>query len=617
MKHIISTLLENPALFYRKALRRITQMCTRRLHHLRFLFSAPQMYDFCSKQQPETVLFDLADAWASERLPTPKEIQRILKGELTIFGHTTTVSSDDKRWHDDLRLAKSENPDYSSTFSLNICITQSAHPTLNVFGYDVKYPWERSRLQYLIPLGRVYAQNPESHEHIFTFFKEEITSWIQHNPFMQGVNWMNAMEIGIRASSLIWLFKFFYAEKTSDDNRAFWNTYLNTLLRHAEFIEAHWEQFDKPNNHYLLDLTGAWYLATFFARYNLFPLGNLTTLWQKVCTGFREQLNNDGTSYEGSTAYHRLVLQALRDCELLGKNTGYALPPELTEKLAKGIQFLADATVNNETLIQIGDNDSGFLIAPLSLTDLPDALSKQKQESTPCVRNYPDFGCIFIINKEWHISLRTKSFDDHSPRGHFHEDLLGITVAYQGKPYIVDSGTGCYTSNATLRNTLRSRDAHSTIAVETQPEAFASLFNITGPSIPTEKPLIAGSGIAPTITAQYTTAGIRLTRSIKLSTEQNSVFITDVAESLEKHKASVTTNILLAHNIIPEQVDPGIFALLCEGTELTMEWEEANTAYRVAPTYISEEYGSVTRSLKITFATTTPHHATVKISPKI
>lgn len=620
MKLIIIKLLQlaaqDPKTFAQKAWRRCSMLKKNYSEHIKLLTTTPKMYDFCSSPIKKPTLLNLEDAWSAPEIPTQKEIDALLLGSVTVFGHTTIIDHNNPRWHDDLRLSADKNPHHNQTFSLNIVPQESSSPVPNSFGYDIKYPWERSRLQHLIPLGKAYANDKENNEKLFSFFKAEINSWISHNPFMRGVNWMNAMEVGIRASNLIWLFDFFYSEKTAKSDAVFWNLYINMLVRHSEFINSHWEDFDKPNNHYLLNLTGAWYLATFFKHFHFSPFGKLDALWEKVCTGFNEQINNDGTSYEGSTSYHRLIIQALRHVERLGKVTQHELPQGLTKKLYKGIQFLADCKFNDNELVQIGDNDSGYLVAPLQIHKLPDAFAAEKLQANPSVGEYPDFGCIFIMNKDWHISLRTKSFDEKSPRGHFHQDLLSVTVAYQGTPFVVDAGTGCYTSNTTTRNNLRSWAAHSNIHKKTpNDESLTDLFDIKGETIATAEPFIAGSQNAPTITAQYKTAELSFTRSVKLNGEQHVCTITDVVENLVGTQTNLESSVILDARVIPDITTNNLIQLQNKDPILVLE--HSTEHFVLNSTHISPAYGALTRSTKLSTTFSTPHHGTFKFTPKI
>lgn len=618
IKHfkILTLAVNNPKMFIKKLMRRVTGWYRYLKQRTSLFLLPPKMHDFLDKPLPQLKLFDLYEGWANTTLPTKKELLSLLNGEITIFGHTTAIDAQNPRWGDDLRLPQEKNPQLADIFSLNIPITQSTSQVPSIFGYDIKYAWERSRLQFLIPLGKMYSQDPASHENLYHAFKTEINSWITHNPFMFGVNWMNAMEVGIRASNLIWLFSFFYSEKNAENDRVFWNLYINMLLRHSEFINTHWEDFDKPNNHYLLDLTGAWYLALFFANLRMFPFGNLANLWDKICSGFDVQINNDGTHYEGSTAYHQLIIQSLRHIELLGKDANLQLPEHLSQKLQKGIQFLADCTIERNILIQIGDNDSGSLITTLDLNKLPDEFERQKHQQIPCVREYPDFGCIFIINNDWHISLRTGSFNENSPHGHFHQDHLSITVAYQGVPFLIDSGTGCYTPNTTTRNMLRSWRAHSTIhQTQTPYKELADLFDLKSPQLKPYPTLIAGSAVAPTATAQYQDAEIKFTRSIKLNGEQNYLLVTDIVESIVTAPGSLEANLILAAEVIPQHNKENAITLQSGLQKLCIEY---STEYPpTVPTFISQSYGKLTRTTKLSANATTPYRSSFKLTPKM
>ena len=67
--------------------------------------------------------------------------------------------------------------------------------------YEKKNPWDLSRLQFLFTLYRAYVlTNDYKYIKKIIYFLED---WLRNNPPFYGVNWMNAMEVGIRASNLV------------------------------------------------------------------------------------------------------------------------------------------------------------------------------------------------------------------------------------------------------------------------------------------------------------------------------------------------------------------------------------------------------------------------------
>jgi len=555
------------------------------------------------------------DVWIDIPTPSPEEITQILAGKITIFDYTTHTSKERPDWHHDLRLSPQHNPNIATTFSFDIKIQETASKNLQEMGFDIKYPWERSRLQYLLPLGKAFHKNIHAHES-FEFFKHELESWISHNPYLHGPNWMNAMEVSIRSTTMLWLLSFFYTEDTAKTHEAFWNSYITSLLEHAQFIATYWEDYDAPNNHYLFNLTGSWYLARFFSLHGLFPFGKITTLWKSICDGFNYQLSADGTLYESSTAYHGLALQCLQHIFQLNIMSQYGLPTELKEKLVRGTQFLSDSFYNNTNQVVIGDSDSGYLVWPLVASLIPDLYKAKKQDDHPIVQHYQNFGLVFITNKNWHISLRTKSFQQKKPTGHAHADLLGITVSYQGNAIIVDPGTGCYTANTTIRNTLRSWDTHSTLW---QPNVslfdFSKLFSIGGSPVPKIPVIFSGAPHAPAVTAQYNNGQILFTRSLKLDSQLDSLFITDSANSaISQKNFSFKTALTIDPSINIASLAPTFHDLTNETKTLALRCKK--TDFSAQPQIFSQNYGVITATKQLVAECITPYHDCLEIRLK-
>ncbi len=120
------------------------------------------------------------------------------------------------------------------------------------------------------------------------------------------------------------------------------------------------------------------------------------------------------------------------------------------------LTFAAQVTDSNGSLIQIGDNDSGKIVAGLYVKPrLHDTLS-----------SYKDFGLTIIRNNGIHLTFRHATFAPYQPSGHFHYDQLSITLSINGIPILVDPGSYCYTSQPIWRNTFRDFSYHNSMHLE-------------------------------------------------------------------------------------------------------------------------------------------------------
>ena len=265
---------------------------------------------------------------------------------------------------------------------------------------DVKIPWELSRMQHIYFLGKAYEESSKKpfdklranggktpQKKYAEAFCSHINNWIENNPFPHGVNWVNPMEVAIRAINLIWSFHFF--KNSKNITKTFWKKLTRSLYFHAIYLENNWEESDKPNNHYISDLVGHLYLCTFFKNVPRFENKKEKTL-KKLFYEFDRQILPDGTSYEGSTAYHKLDTELFLHVYLLCEAQMCDTPDHFSEKLSRMFDFLGDCSLENNhskkpfdklpavakgygghcrangarenELVHIGDDDSGKIV---------------------------------------------------------------------------------------------------------------------------------------------------------------------------------------------------------------------------------------------------------------
>jgi hypothetical protein len=308
---------------------------------------------------------------------------------------------------------------------------------------DIKIPWEFSRFQKLFFCGCAYEQ--EKNPKIVEKFQQEIIEWIDKNPFLIGVNWVCPMEVAIR--SINWIFAYHFFKESPVISEKFWKRFLSALYEHMFYLENNWETSDRPNNHYIADLVGYFYLCTLFGFEK-----KRETIVKEIIKQFFHQVQPDGTAYEGSTAYHRLDTELFLLFSMACDAEKISLQKEFHDRLAKMFTFLEYCAINEKDFLQVGDNDSGKIVLGL----------KNFFVKKTGVYHYPDFGITIAQKNDFHISFRHPTYKKHQPTGHFHRDELSVTLAYKGIPILVDPGSYLYTSDEMWRNAMRSPSAHNT-----------------------------------------------------------------------------------------------------------------------------------------------------------
>lgn len=384
-------------------------------------------------------------------------------------------------------------------------------------GYDIKYPWELSRLQHFPRLALAYKLTGD--EMFLDAMFNQMRKWNLVNPPGFGPNWACTMDIAIRAANLAIAWGIIGGN--SNLTEEFHQEIACTLIEHGRFVRTHLEwSGELTSNHYLSDIAGLAILGSVLS-----PLVNEATGWIKFSKSELEkeilkQVNPDGTDFEASTSYHRLAMECFLVAAIYIERSGLSFSDEYKNRLGLMAEFLRGITMQDGTYPLIGDNDSGTLIGlhPHEKTNLnyllalcaayfgdsslkPDSLKASPEilwllgeeklaefkslENTPrpdMVSN-PDFGLWLARSGDNVVSFRNGPVGQKGNGGHAHNDYLSFTLAYNGKPFFIDPGSGVYTSNPQRRNNYRSAFSHSTIIIDKkEPNAFVDGNLFTLPS---------------------------------------------------------------------------------------------------------------------------------------
>ena len=229
-------------------------------------------------------------------------------------------------WYEDVRLQHSEDD-----------------------SFDIKVPWELARFAHAPLLAHAYRHTGDT-AYLDTLI-DHINAWIDAAPYAQGIHWSNPMEVAIRATN--WIVAYQIVRDELQKDARFHERFLKSLWLHMQYIENNWELYDgRTNNHYLSNLVGYAYLCWVFddrVRWQ--------HCWQELQREFAWQIQADGSSYEGSTAYHGLVTELFLHGFLVAQQMAEKIPKEYQMQLQRMMQFAHDTRD-----IRIGDDDSGSLM---------------------------------------------------------------------------------------------------------------------------------------------------------------------------------------------------------------------------------------------------------------
>ncbi|MFH0898769.1 MAG: heparinase II/III family protein [bacterium] len=506
-------------------------------------------------------------------------------------------------WHHDFKT-KPFFQKFSRTFYQDITIPSPKSSTQDQYHPDIKVPWELSRFQHLFWLGKAYEIT--NNQTYVKAFENQINHWIDSNPFLLGVNWVCPMEVAIRAINWIWGFYFFKDAQILSPE--FWEKCICSLYDHAIYLENNWETSDKPNNHYLSDLIGYYYLCHFFAPLKCFN-SKLMQCYKTLHKQCHKQILPDGACYEGSTAYHRLDTEIILHTTLVTKACTIFPSQEFETIFAKMLSFLSNCTDHAGNLVLIGDNDSGKLITGIvsKAKDLtfPQDFTEQNAHSDSTT-THSNFGLSIIKDNTWYITLRHPTYSLHQPSGHFHNDQLAITLSINGQSLFVDPGTYAYTANPYLRNLLRSHASHNTFyTTQGSQQNCHDLFQLPRPS---HKP--AHTNPCTSTVVQISdwyhnmhTPTLTFHRTITYDTKQKKLIIQDWIESQEKKPHQIAWTFLIAPGIMLQNSDKNRWLLMAQDKPLAvfssqLLWTPAQHIY--APAYgVKQSCTSLTATMQM------------------
>ena len=364
----------------------------------------------------------------------------------------------------------------------------------NKVGVDIKVPWELSRCQHFGILGSAYKiTNNKKYAYEI---KNQIIDWINNNLYCHGPNWVCAMDVGIRASNWLVALDLVKDMKIFEDEE-FLKLFSLSMLHHQEYILNNLEWTSKlTSNHYLSDVVGLFFISTYFPYFK-----NSKIVHEKYKKELEleiiKQTYYDGMNAEGSTSYHRLVLELFAYSALLGKRTNNEFSQQFLDRLYKMFQFSKNILDHNGRIPQVGDNDSGVflqftkrdLLNHQYLCDIANSIfeeqdffshdsientllnkkvleNRKKTINYPFCKAYEESGIYIYKNEDMYMMIYNGKNGQKGNGGHAHNDKLSFTLQYKGIDLFVDPGTYLYTPFPNERNRFRSTLSHNTVMVK-------------------------------------------------------------------------------------------------------------------------------------------------------
>ncbi|RKH45878.1 alginate lyase family protein [Corallococcus sicarius] len=445
---------------------------------------------WCELSQRESVRAALT------KLPGAKQRTQVraaqaLKQEWSVFG--TPVSFGEGRPVDwSLDVLSGKRYPMEPVESLKLLVT----------GMDPKYPWVMGRLDSLVALaqGAWVADTQEERSRLATAFVAQTLDFLQANPVGMGVHWTCPMEIALRAANIAQALVMF-AAAPEVRRPEFLVPVLGALVEHSAWVQAHLENHGAvPNNHLVSNYVGLAVVGLLFPE-----LPGAPEQVALAVNGLRAQMDAqvhpEGTSFEGSIPYHRLSVELFTLAWLVARGAGVSLGPAYEARLR--LMYVASRAWSSEVGLapQIGDNDSGRVFPFQDRDDreqgylsglgaalfndvglaggvFPDEAAWLLGDAglirfnalpvapVPASVSFPEGGFHTLRGAGVVLTVSAGKQGQRGVGGHSHNDKLSFELHVQGRPVIVDPGTGSYTRDPALRNAMRSTAAHNTLQVD-------------------------------------------------------------------------------------------------------------------------------------------------------
>jgi hypothetical protein len=344
--------------------------------------------------------------------------------------------------------------------------------TMRLDGSDVKVPWELSRFQHLIPMGKARSREAAA----------QILSWLADNPPGLGVNWASPMEVALRAVLWASALKFFRGlpgwepPMLRELARALW-VHGRHVRRNLENPE------DAPaTNHYLANLLGLLVIA------RTLPELRPAAAWGELARArlveeMDHQVGGDGVSFERSLPYHGFVTEIFIHAARIERAAGRPMPRAFLDRLAAMLEAIAWSLRPDGTIPASGDGDDGRVLSLTRearttladqrrllalggpLVDRPDLarIAPYTPWSSTCGRRFEQSGWHVMRAGNVHVSIAAGPVGTRGLGNHTHNDLFAPSYWADGREWIVDPGTGSYARDPALRNRLRGVAAHAAL----------------------------------------------------------------------------------------------------------------------------------------------------------
>ena len=315
--------------------------------------------------------------------------------------------------------------------------------------------------------------------------------WIEHNEILpQGSETTRTIDTGIRCMNWQFLILYLSGENFLDDEET--EKIFNSLYSQFESIRARYIGKYTLSNWGVLQLTSICMGYLLFEEY-LPKNGMKRWAWEELERQLSLQILEEGAHWEQSMMYHMEVLiccmKLLLICQYTGENVEWLI--RKVEVMSSYVVYAAapdhhqiaqcdsDVTDVRDVLTKAAvltgnpefkyagyrsmDMDSAWLLGSNGIIRY-----ENMEEKEPETKNLygTDSGNLYFRNDWSESASYTYLSCGNLGSGHGHADLTHISIYYQGKPFLIDSGRYSYREDESLRVLLKKAQAHNVCVVD-------------------------------------------------------------------------------------------------------------------------------------------------------
>jgi hypothetical protein len=369
--------------------------------------------------------------------------------------------------------------------------------------YDAKFPWELSRLWFLLPLFQKALLEKETEWN--TLHMEEafriLEDFRRNNPYGSSINWAPT-EVALRGINLVFMLDMAISGKAGAKQAGL---LLEMITTHGEWLWRTFEYGDDRGYDFTASMTAL--LAMGAALSGYYPEAQA---WQTYAIDHLQeevlrQFTPDGVNVEGSTSYHRLVTELFLLAKTIMQRQGVEIGEEADFRLHAACLYAACYTRPDGLAPVIGDTDDtrlfGFDPAPprrhatlialgAVLYEDPDLKTALAGQPLPPVvpwilglsgtntwldlpvtkprssQRFKEGGAVIVRDRGSYLFMDVGIVGQQGIPCHGHNDVLSFELCLEGHPFIVDTGCPTYTGDPIARNLFRSTAYHNSLVID-------------------------------------------------------------------------------------------------------------------------------------------------------